>query len=278
MVKVPLCLPVAGSAGFGALLQTPALTSSLAAVVCGVFFLACGAAGGNSLQEAASDGLFLRTRNRPMPTGQLNRRQAAWLSGLLGLIGLATLLFSGQDRQPLALGVIALLLYNGLYTPLKKTTVFALFPGGLAGAIPPLIGWTAAGGSWDDSHAWLLASLFFLWQIPHYCLILLHHQEDYRQAALPALIRLLPEQSLKGITLVWTLALAAGALALTLDQGLAPLARLCLTLFSVLLSVFFWPLLLRRQSPDYRLLFRVFNSAFFLTLLLVSLFQVAAAR
>jgi protoheme IX farnesyltransferase len=279
VVKITLCLPVALSACFGSILHTPTLTPSLGGVFCGVLFLACGAAGWNSLQEVSIDLLFCRTRNRPLVTGRLNTGQAGGLSTGFVLLGLAILAAGTEGWVPLFLGIVALVGYNALYTPLKNVSVFALFPGGLVGGLPPLIGWTAAGGGLADSRAWLLLALFFLWQIPHFCLILLRHREEYRAATLPSLIRLFSESSLQRIVVVWICALAVIALALALDRNLLqPGARLAFTLMGVLLPIFFAVHLLRQQPPDYRLLFAVLNGAFFATLLLVAMLQLFAIR
>jgi protoheme IX farnesyltransferase len=168
---------------------------------------------------------------------------------------------------------------NGVYTPFKETSVFALFPGGLAGAIPPLIGWNAAGGLLNDSRAGLLLALFFLWQIPHFCMILLYHQEDYRSTRQPTLIRLLPEQSLKRITLVWILAFSAVALSLPLYPDLLNTgSRLTIVLMAGVMVALCLPLFLTKNTPNYRLLFFLFNGSFFSAMLLIALLQLLAAR
>ena len=278
LVKVPLCVPVACSAGFGAILHTPVLTPSCWAVICGVFFLACGAAGGNSLQEKTTDRLFARTCNRPLVTGRLTEPEAFWLSALLGTLGLAILWLGAASWSSLLLGITALVLYNGLYTPLKQTSVFALFPGGLAGAVPPLIGWTAAGGALIDIYAWQLFALFFFWQIPHFCIILLRHQEDYRAVERPSLIRLLPGQSLERIALVWILAFIVVALSLTLDRVRLELgSRVAIVLMCGMLAVFSLSLGVKK-SPNYHFQFRVLNCLFFFTLLLVAVLQLYAFK
>jgi len=279
LIKVPLCLPIACSAGFGFILHTPTLTPALGAVLVGVLFLACGAAGFNSLQEASADRLLIRTRNRPLVTGRLTERGAALFSFLLVLLGCLALLLSAGNGQPLLLGLAALVLYNGVYTPFKEISVFALFPGGLAGAIPPLIGWNASGGLLDDSRAGLLLALFFLWQIPHFCMILLYHQEDYRSTHQPTLIRLLPEQSLKRITLVWILAFSAVALSLPLYPDLLNTgSRLTIVLMAGVMVALCLPLFLNKNTANYRLLFFIFNGAFFSAMLLVALLQLLSAR
>lgn len=274
LVKIPLCLPIACSAGFGFIFHTPTLAPSCGAVICGVFLLACGAAGCNSLQEKSTDRLFIRTRHRPLVTGRLTEGQAAWFSALLIALGLTTLLLGTKGWSPPLLGILALFLYNGIYTPLKQISVFALFPGALAGAAPPLIGWTAAGGEMADKHAWLLFSLFFLWQIPHFCFILLRHQEDYRTVERPTLIKLLPEQSLQRIALIWILAFNTVALSLTLYPNMLVVqSRLAIGLMAGVMTMLCIPLFFQKNTLNYQLLFTVLNGSFFTTLLIIAFFQ-----
>jgi protoheme IX farnesyltransferase len=270
LVKVPLCLLVAVSASFGAILHTPVLTIGFWGTFCGVFFLACGAAGFNSLQERSVDSLFVRTSHRPLVTGRLAVRAALVFSSLLVVVGLCTLFWGSKGRQPFLLGLVAIVLYNGVYTPLKGVSVFALFPGGLAGAIPPLIGWTSAGGLLSDSPAWALFALFFLWQIPHFCLILLQYQHDYHTVDRPALIRIFSEQRLKRITFVWMCAFTVVAFSLTLYPDLlAPGARLVIALMAGAMTILGILFVVRKNVLPYRYVFISFNSVLLLSMLMV---------
>lgn len=274
------CLPAALSAGFGAILFRPVADMTLAAAILGVLLLALGCAGLNSVQESKSDGFFSRTRRRPLVTGQLSRLRVLVLSAVILVAGL-TLLASGHHAPhwlPPVLGLGACLLYNGVYTPLKPVTVLALFPGGLAGGLPPLIGWTCSGGQLADPRAWMLVSLFFLWQIPHYCLIVLLHRQDYRAVPYPSLIRLFPEDTLKGITLLWVIAFMVVALTLaSAPHLLMPGPRWILASAAILLTAlmgfrFFggW------QSAGYRQMLCLFNSTFFMVMAVVSGWQIMA--
>ncbi len=277
LCKVPLCLPIAFSAGFGFILHTPALTPHFWGAIYGVFMLACGAAGFNSLQERAVDGLFVRTRHRPLVTGRLTVRAALVLSFLLVTAGLGVLFYGSAGQQPFLLGIAAIVLYNGAYTSLKGVSVFALFPGGLAGAIPPLIGWVSAGGMLGDSRAWALFALFFLWQIPHFCLVLLHHQDDYHTVNRPALIRLFSEQSLKRIVVAWMSAFIVVALSLILYPDLlAPGGRLVIALMAGAVALLGVLLAVRKKVFNYKILFISFNSVFFLGMLLVAIVQLTS--
>lgn len=274
------CLPAALSAGFGAILIRPVADMTLAAAILGVLLLALGCAGLNSVQESKSDGFFSRTRRRPLVTGQLNRTRVLVLSVAILAAGL-TLLATGHHAPhwlPPVLGLGAYLLYNGVYTPLKPVTVLALFPGGLAGGLPPLIGWTCSGGQLDDPRAWMLVSLFFLWQIPHYCLIVLLHRQDYRTVPYPSLIRLFPETILKGITLLWVIAFMVVALTLAgAPHLLMPGPRWVLASAAILLTALMgFQLFGGWQSAGYRQMLWLFNSTFFASMALVSGLQILA--
>ena len=274
VIKVTLGMAMALATGFGFLLHSPVAGLDLGVAIAGVLLLAWGCAGINSVQEVSVDGLFRRTRTRPLVTGSLRTDRAAWCSALLALLGLGILTLGLAGWAPPLLGLAALALYNGLYTPLKQVSAFALVPGGLAGATPPLIGWTAAGGSLEDVHAWMLLGLFFLWQIPHFCLILLRHREEYVAATQPSLLRLFSESTLKRITLVWIGAFVVAALTLALDRTvLHPGSGLILGLMAMLVLLVLGRGLLSDRPPDYRRLLLLFNAAFFAALLTVALLQ-----
>ena len=278
LVKISLCLPIASSAALGAILHTPVLSKSLGLLFFGVLMLACGAAGYNSVQEVAVDGLFRRTRQRPLVTGTISTVAATAFSILLSFSGLLILWLATRNWPPVLLGLAAWGLYNGVYTPLKAASVFALLPGGLAGALPPLIGWTGAGGSISDAPAWMLFALFFLWQIPHYCLILLCHQQDYCTVDRPTLVRFLPEISLRRITLIWMLACMALALPLAFYPGLLAVGgRVTFCLMVLVMGTCCLGLGRSKTAHGYRVLFLLFNGSFFAALLIVALMQILAA-
>jgi protoheme IX farnesyltransferase len=274
------CLPAALSAGFGAILIRPVADMTLAVAFLGVLLLALGCAGLNSVQESKTDGLFSRTRHRPLVTGQLSRLRVLVLSVAILAAGLALLASSHHAPHwlPPVLGLSAFLLYNGVYTPLKPVTVLALFPGGLAGGLPPLIGWTCSGGQLADPRAWMLVSLFFLWQIPHYCLIVLLHRQDYRTVSYPSLIRLFPETTLKGITLLWVIAFMVVALTLAgAPHLLMPGPRWVLAAAAILLTALMgFRLFGGWRTAGYRQMLCLFNSTFFTSIALVSGWQILA--
>jgi len=131
------------------------------------------------------------------------------------------------------LGLFALIWYNGVYTPLKRRTAFALLPGALCGALPPLMGWAAAGGGFADHRVVLLAGLLVLWQIPHFWLFALRHREDFARAGLPTVFDRLAPAQVGRLARHWILALACATLLLPACGLLRTPAALLLGLAAV---------------------------------------------
>ncbi len=180
--------------------------------VLGVFLLGCGSAALNQMQERDLDARMERTKNRPLPSGRLTLMQAGAFAALLIALGCAVLALRGPIV--VAFGLLALLWYNVVYTPLKRVTAFAVVPGALIGAIPPVVGWTAAGRGPIEGPILALAFFLFVWQIPHFWLILLYVGKDYERAGLPSLHRVFSTRQLARITFVWIVATGATCLAM----------------------------------------------------------------
>jgi protoheme IX farnesyltransferase len=123
-----------------------------------------------------------RTASRPLPSGQVQPREALWFGVILSIAGALDLYFTAGLLAS-ALGVLTSLSYLLAYTPLKKRTVWATAIGAFPGAIPPMIGWVAATGTLDRG-AWLLFAILFLWQFPHFYAIAWMYREDYARAGI----------------------------------------------------------------------------------------------
>jgi len=144
--------------------------------------IAAGTATLNHYIERESDRYMRRTASRPLPSGQLQPREALWFGVILSVAGAIDLYFTA-GFLPSALGVLTCLSYLLAYTPLKKRTVWATAIGAFPGAIPPMIGWAAAAGTLDRG-AWLLFAILFLWQFPHFYAIAWMYREDYARAGI----------------------------------------------------------------------------------------------
>jgi len=135
----------------------------------------------NMWWEREPDALMTRTRNRPLPAGRMSPDVALAFGLALGVLG-TPLLFLVNLTTGL-LGLIALVSYVAVYTPLKRHTYLALLVGAVPGAMPPLMGWTTATGSIGLGGSLLFAFLF-LWQVPHFAAISIFRADDYARAGL----------------------------------------------------------------------------------------------
>jgi protoheme IX farnesyltransferase len=177
-----------GIAALGGYLLFPAPPEmvALGALVSGVTLLAVGGSALNQVIERDLDRLMVRTSSRPLPRGDLTPTAATLLGSAAILAGLATLA-AAVGVLPSLLGGAALAWYLAVYTPLKRRTTLSLAVGAVCGAVPPVIGWCAAGGDPSDYRAILLAGILYLWQIPHFWLFQRRHADDYWTAGIPLL-------------------------------------------------------------------------------------------
>lgn len=139
----------------------------------------------NCVYERDSDRFMARTATRPLPTGRLDSRPALVFAAVLAALALPAL-WLGVNALTGLLGVLALVSYAFAYTPLKRRTHWAMHVGALPGALPPLMGWTAATGRVEVPGLALFA-LLFLWQLPHFIAIALFRKDEYRAAGLTSL-------------------------------------------------------------------------------------------
>ena len=171
----------------------------------------------NQLVECDTDRRMFRTARRPIPTGRISRSEALAFGLLAGTVGLTWLVLR-VNTLTAVLGAVTLLSYVGLYTPLKRSTCLCTVVGAIPGALPPVLGWTAAGGSLDAG-AFSLFVLLFLWQFPHFLAIAWLLRDQYANAGL----KMIPRLSGRGIGLLavgYGLALIPGSL-LVRTSGLA---------------------------------------------------------
>ncbi len=147
-----------------------------------LFGTALAAFGANALNqciEAPRDALMHRTRGRPLPSSRISPRAALRFAMLASMSGPIVLAF-GVHPLPAALALGCLSLYVLVYTPLKLRTVHNTLIGAVCGAMPPLIGSTAAAGRFEFA-GMTLAAILFIWQIPHFLALAWMYREDYRR-------------------------------------------------------------------------------------------------
>lgn len=201
--KFPLSLMVSFSALTGYFMTGKADGFTLLILLSGVFLLASGSSGLNQVQEYRFDLIMERTKNRPIPSGQISGAVALAIS-LIMLISGAFFLGS-LGFLPLIFGLLSVALYNFLYTPLKRFTWLAIVPGSLVGALPPLIGWTSGGLSVIHPVILFVSLFVLLWQVPHFWLIFIRYSKDYKKAGFSVLPEYFNEKRIRNLVFCWAL-------------------------------------------------------------------------
>ena len=220
LTKLPISAMSSLTAAMGYVAFARRLEWGLLTAVLGTVLLAMGASALNEWQERDYDALMERTRRRPLPTGEISPAAALALALFLGTSGFEVLLLAHGWTAAL-LGLLAMVWYNGVYTPLKRVTAFAAFPGSLIGALPPAIGWAAAGGSLSDPAILALCFVFFIWQVPHFWLLLFIHGADYEHAGFPTLTSRFTPPQLARLSFTWMAATAASCALVPLFGGIS---------------------------------------------------------
>ena len=209
--KVRISLPIALSALTGFVMFTGDLNEQGWLLALGVFFMSCSSSTLNHWQESETDAKMPRTKNRPIPSGKISRIGAFAVAAGFAAVGSAILILT-NPVVALILSWVTLFFYNVVYTPLKKVSAFAVIPGSMVGALPPMIGWSAAGGSLTSEIILLVATFFFIGQIPHFWLLLMMFGDQYKLAGMPSLNQIFNVVQLKRITYTWILTTIASAL------------------------------------------------------------------
>jgi heme o synthase len=202
-IKITIFVTLTTAVGFVA--YAGKLNSVFVEVCVGLLLLACGSAVINHIQERKTDALMKRTKERPLPSGKISVRSAVILSSILLITGSVILYYSGGELA-LGLAVLNLLWYNGFYTPLKRKSSLAILPGALVGAIPPAVGWVAAGGYIFDKEIIIISFFFFIWQVPHFWLLLVSLDREYKQAGFPTITKYFNREQLSRIIFIWMFA------------------------------------------------------------------------
>lgn len=199
---------VALSSSVGYILNRGAIEFEMILPILGTFLLAAGSSAINHFQDRKFDALMERTKSRPIPSNRIDPISALMIGVNFILLG-SVVLYMSSNSTALYLGWLAVIWYNGIYTPMKRKYAMAVVPGALIGAIPPIIGWVASGGQVFDMKILMVAFFFFIWQIPHFWLLVLIHGNDYEKAGFPTISKIYSSLQVSRITFVWIAALVA---------------------------------------------------------------------
>lgn len=181
LLKFRLSLLVAFSCAFGFMLASPVIDwVKLTMVFFSGFLLSGSSIAINQVLERDYDKLMTRTMNRPLPTGRITVQQAFVFAFFCFTASILLLLIFSNVLTTL-LSVLSMILYSFVYTPLKRVGSVAVFVGAIPGALPPLLGWTAATGS-ISHEALIIFGIQFIWQFPHFWAIAWLADDDYKKA------------------------------------------------------------------------------------------------
>jgi protoheme IX farnesyltransferase len=178
--RITFLILVSTALGFYLGSQGKINSNQFAFTMVGTFLLAGGAGAINHFVEKDLDKLMDRTQSRPIPAGIISGKNALFFGVSITIVGFI-ILAALVNHLTAILGLITVLLYIFIYTPLKKITWLNTTIGAIPGAMPALGGWAASANALDPN-AWILFSILFLWQHPHFYAIALMCKEDYKKA------------------------------------------------------------------------------------------------
>ncbi|HEX2920440.1 MAG TPA: protoheme IX farnesyltransferase [Bacteroidales bacterium] len=201
MFKLKIVLPVSLTGFTGFFLIDPSFSAKSFLVTTGIIFMAIAASVINQLQEIETDKKMERTMSRPLPSGKISV-VSAWLVAIIFLIAGSIIIRYNGNNAAMIVSLFTVFWYNGVYTVLKRVTSLAVIPGALTGAMPPLIGWLAAGGDPFDPRITIIQLFFFTGQIPHFWLLLLKYGDQYKKADFPVLTAFLSYHSVKRLIFI----------------------------------------------------------------------------
>ena len=188
LVKIRLNSLVVVTAAGGYYMAAPTVFDPmvLVATCLGTGLVAGGAAALNQVRERDIDQQMDRTKDRPVASGRMTAGEAIAIAGVATAVGFAMLWLVASMTAALV-AVATLVIYLVIYTPMKRFSSLSTVVGAIPGALPPVIGWTAAGGTLASAAPWSLFLIMFVWQLPHFLAIAWLYREDYARAGLPML-------------------------------------------------------------------------------------------
>jgi protoheme IX farnesyltransferase len=218
-ITVMILLTVAVAMVFASrLLNTSVSPLVWLSAMIGTSMVAASASVLNQWYERDRDFLMPRTRNRPLPSGRLTMIEAKLFGWVLFIVGVL-LIYFGANTTAAAVAFVTWFIYCWIYTPMKAWSWWNTAVGTLPGALPVMIGWTAAGGTITSWEAWGLTSIVILWQFPHFMAIAWLYKDQYTQAG----FRMLTREEPSGLAAGW--------------HAVVPAAMLCFLCFFVLQPV-----------------------------------------
>jgi len=202
LTKFILSFAISLSALFAYIMAKGEIGGDMFLATFAVLLVAMGVSTLNQVQEYKEDALMERTKNRPIASGKWSPRSGVIIAVILILSSLA-LIYSIIGMIGVNLFLFSFIWYNIVYTPLKKKSALAVVPGAVLGVIPPAIGWITAGSSLMEPQFFALGLFYFVWQVPHFWLLVMLHYGDYDNGGYPTAMKLFGKNTLQKLTFVW---------------------------------------------------------------------------
>ena len=268
--KFKIMTPVSLTGFTGYFIFKPFFSYQIILISIGVLLLAIAASVLNQIQEVEPDSRMDRTKNRPIPAGNIDIGHAIMFFLVNLLAGLAIIYLAG-NLKAMIVGLITIIWYNGIYTYSKRITSFAVVPGAVTGALPPLIGWMAAGGSIWDKPVIFLEFLLFIGQIPHFWLLIMKYGEEYKDAGVPSLSDIFNRSQINWLTFSWVVTSAVAALFLCYFEIIKSMPVIVILLIASILMIWQFSDLLKNQgiSNNFKKYSKILDLYFLLVLLLL---------
>ncbi len=268
--KFSISLPVGFSAYLGFVVATQGFGINGLYIFLGIFLLSSAASLLNQIQEQQIDVKMDRTCGRPLPKAQITNLQAISIGFVFFTLGCLFLYL--VNLPALFWGIMGLVWYNFIYTPLKRITAFSVFPGAIVGAIPPIAGWVGGGGDLLNDKLFLLAFFFFIGQMPHFWLLVIKYGNQYSKAGLPSLTNIFSVDQIMRINSVWLWASFVSALFFTVSKLIQSQA-ISIILIITTIAMMIWALKItffdsRENEKKIRPMFIYFNSYYLWVMML----------
>jgi len=179
LTKFVLSFAVSLSALFAYIMAKGEMGFDMFLATLSVLLVAMGVSTLNQVQEYKSDAKMARTKHRPIASGKMSPRTGIIIAAVLIVLAML-LIYSLLGLTGVNIFMFAFIWYNAMYTPLKKKSALAVIPGAILGVIPPAIGWLVAGHSLIELEFISIAMYYFIWQVPHFWLLVMLFHGDYK--------------------------------------------------------------------------------------------------
>lgn len=273
LAKLKIMLPVSFTGFTGYFIFDPHLSVKIILITLGILLMSVAASVLNQIQEAGTDSLMDRTKNRPIPSGNITFPEAI-IFFFFNLVAGTAIIFIWGNINAVLVGLFTIFWYNAVYTYSKKITAFAVVPGALTGALPPLIGWVAAGGGLWDEPIVFIGFLLFTGQIPHFWLLILRYGDEYKKAGFPGITDLFSHAQIKRLTFTWVVASVIAAIFLCYFEIISTVLIIGILIIASAFLIMEFTGLLKTQKEKFNLRkYSIILDLYYLLILILLIFD-----